>query len=592
MHIDELRIYCEVYEQALDFKDYLVRIMESNSISAKIIIVYAPKKIAGNNIISAIYEHKKQDVLITAISNSEECPIIAIEYSTAAPTDDHIMQRSDVVFWGAVYGVPVMKISPDNKRMGPNKAHGGGNKITSDLEMYIGVANKAPFYPIRWRTDGDKDILRLNETRFSCVPFNNNIEDVLSRQLRAYADSSTPADYIRISNSIFKQANQKLCDEINLSKIKSIFPNSNRIRWEKDSIIVKINRFGHAMDPERGMIYFMSLLLGPNEVTSEIQIERERIQGKQGYESLFDGISRKLELLNEVASLIDNNIKMTPEVAFRLFLKSSNLDKRFTKNEWQSTNEVKINDDELKSYLALSGKESHKFIFTQSSRLILTNVDRETLVEIKWDKKIANDYLKDSVCNDYTPTKLRKITASDAGEDIITFACVEVMRLAGLNLLSVSYPGAQGDVCVLIGEGRKVERRYVDIIAYVESQQGEIELFLQENKDELAKSKADVTKLNILRSENKEELLDLVRKRIQRNGINSITIGIGAKKPKKMESFDVDYIMTFDLRLLPENIIEWAIWSFDQKVFSTFNAAKNTEGKLKGIINIDGIYCV
>jgi len=587
MQIDELRIYSEVYEQGLDIECYLIKAIEQIGITPKIKIIYPPKKVRGSNIVSKIYEHKKQDILITAISDNKECPMLAIEYSTAAPVDDHLMQRADIIWWGAAYGVPTMKILPENKRAGDDKEYGGGSKITSDFETYLCLKSGLPFYQVKWKTDENREVLKQNKERLSCIPYDTTIESIITSQLRICTNSVTPADYFETSFVSFQNENSELSKKYNSDSVKDLFRNSSRIHWNGDSITVKINRFGHAMDPERGMIYFMSMLLGKERVFSEIQIERDNAKK---YGSLFDGTSREMELLIESTRLLESGCKMTSEKALELFLRGINADSYFKNNLWKDKKTVLIDDKELRTYMALPGKESHKFMFTQSSKIILSDKNRGTLVEMLWNEEATEEYKKTLKCTDYSPAHIEKITIKDAGEDLITYLSVGVMRSAGVGLLSVSYPGAQGDVCILDGEGRTVDRTYVDVIAYVESQADELELYLQENKEELTKTKADVEKLNLLRKEHRKALYELVKKQIGKNNINSVTIGIGVKKPKIMQHVDVDYIMTFDLNSLPQNKVKWQIWTIDKKVFSTFDLIKNGDGKLIGIVNIGDIY--
>lgn len=100
MKMDGIRIYAEVLEQGLDFKEYIIK----SGINCPIFNVYT-KKIIGeitsdDSLVDRIRKSKDIDVLITAISDTEEFPILMIEYSTAVPADDHKMQRSDVYYWG------------------------------------------------------------------------------------------------------------------------------------------------------------------------------------------------------------------------------------------------------------------------------------------------------------------------------------------------------------------------------------------------------------------------------------------------------------------------------------------------------------
>lgn len=141
MIIKEIRIYAEVLEQGLDFKGYLEDILKRQNIQALIKNIYSKKcrsRIFSNSdsLVERLRKVKDIDVLISAINGTdEEYPLLIVEYSTAVPTDDHRMQRSDVYFWGALLKVPVLKISPKDKHM--DMKFGGGSKLSNEHEEFV-----------------------------------------------------------------------------------------------------------------------------------------------------------------------------------------------------------------------------------------------------------------------------------------------------------------------------------------------------------------------------------------------------------------------------------------------------------------------
>lgn len=591
--IEEIRIYCGVYEQGLDFKDYLLHILNSLKISAPIKIIYASKCKFNKNIISKILEVKNQDIIITAVSNNIECPIIVIEYSTAVPTDDHIMQRSDSVYWGSKLNIPSLKISPLNKRMGEKKRHGGGNKITTELETFLAIKTGAPYYSIKWKNIDGSEKLEFNPLRPSCIPYSEEMSKIFFNLIQTYLDSDTPLDYSVRSFEMYLAENEDIINSFNLDNIKTIFPNSSRLRWVEDKITIKINRFGHAMDPDRGIVYFMNMLIGTKKVIAEIQIQRPNMEGRESYYSLYCGVPSKQKIIQKVSDIFYNNgNNMTPREAFDLFLDGMNLHDDLRKSKWVSDSEIYLDDLELTTLLGKYGGMSRKFLFLLSQSLILTGVNRNLILRIMWNNEISSQYLCNYKCDDYTPSPIRKISNKYVTEDLITFASAEVIKKAGIKLMAISYPSAQGDACILVGEGRKVDREYVDIIAYRDTDLDAINLFLQENKDELTKSREDVFKLRKIKAEQQNEVRRLVQQTIHKTSVNDITIGLGTKTPKRMIPYEVDYIMTFDLELLSNNLIEWKIWTTDMRIISEFITAQDSDGKLKGEINIGDLYII
>ena len=150
MNISEIRIYAEVLEQGLDFRSYV----EQTGFKGIIKNCYTKKARSEfsttDSLIDRIRKVKDVDILISAITNNEEYPLLMVEYSTAVPTDDHKMQRSDVYYWSAVFKVPMMKISPTDKGM--NQQFGGGSRITDEQEQRLAFDRGALFYPIKWDT--------------------------------------------------------------------------------------------------------------------------------------------------------------------------------------------------------------------------------------------------------------------------------------------------------------------------------------------------------------------------------------------------------------------------------------------------------
>ena len=81
MKINSLRVYAEVLEQGIDFKEYL----KKSGYACRIDNVYT-KKISGefsssDSLVDRVRKVKDIDVLITAIANGREYPLLAVEYS-------------------------------------------------------------------------------------------------------------------------------------------------------------------------------------------------------------------------------------------------------------------------------------------------------------------------------------------------------------------------------------------------------------------------------------------------------------------------------------------------------------------------------
>lgn len=594
MKIDVIRIYAEVLEQGIDFKEYF----QSIGIECPIINIYTKKVhgeiVSSDSLVSRIRKSKDVDVLITAICNNQEFPLLMVEYSTAVPTDDHKMQRSDVYYWGAAYKTPIMKIYPLNKGMAQD--FGGGNKITDADEIVLAKHHGAIFYPIQWHTMPDSYVLNTKPNALSCIASNNEIKTVLSQLLKCFDDNSTIESFYNSLLLNYDQQYSHILTQRNVNNIKSLITNSTRFRWEDDNLTVKINRFGHAMDPDRGVLFFVNMLVGVDHTVTEIQINRDLdFNARGGYAALFDALSRKNELSSYVKNLIrtQNNI-FSDENALHIFVTALNLPTSlFTK---VSTAKYTIDDVSLYEFLIKHPSISIKSIFFLSSKLILTDQYRRTICSVSWNSTPIKQYLNTLYEANYTSLEISSLSHSAAKEDIITYASVELYKKMQCDLLAVSYPGAQGDRCILSGGiGRKVLRTYIDIIAYHENA-GVATIYLEECKDEISRSVGDARKLNsFITDEEKLRGLSTIYKKIRgHESPLSLNIGIGAKYSSMPPAMDVDYIFMFriDDSCTEKTVVNYNIAIINTKLLKDFEILTDCDGKLIGSLELDKIYIV
>lgn len=592
MVINEIRIYAEVFEQGLDFKNYIC----NTGFDGRIINIYTKKARgsfkAQDSLVDRIRKVKDVDVLITAIASGQEYPLLMIEYSTAVPTDDHKMQRSDVYYWSSVLRVPMLKISPADKGM--EQSFGGGNRITDEQEQALAFNRGSVFYPIDWKSNLCADILITNKNALSCIPENKELADIISKILKTFRTSN---DYTSFYNALIHEyaiSYKETLSKVTAEEIKKNIVNSSRFHWYGNKLCVKINRFGHAMDPDRGVLYFANMLVGAQNTITEIQVNRsENPACRGGYNALFDALANKKSLLEYIASIIKNQGNVfNDENALNILTHGLNIEHALS-FEKKCEHTYIIKDDVLKHFLSTHPSMVPKTIFFLSTQLILTDKNRKVICSIQWNIEPIQEYLSQvSSCN-YTPTPIAPLTMQKAKEDIITFASVELYKKLHCDLLAVSYPGAQGDRCILTGSGRSVLRTYVDIIAYKRNDDG-IEVFLEECKDEFARSPSDVDKLNdILKSSEKMEGLKLLfHKIIKQNDIKNVYTAVAAKHSKSLPRFLVDYIFMFSLSSdIGHTYIDYTIAVVNTKLIPMFLPLSN-DGRLTGKLCYDKIFVI
>lgn len=254
-----------------------------------------------------------------------------------------------------------------------------------------------------------------------------------------------------------------------------------------------------------------------------------------------------------------------------------------------------ISNKKLYDLLIRHSSMSVKSIFFLSTALILSNQAREPICTIKWSDTAIRKYIKNlSVCN-YSVTDIEKLSLSSAKEDVVTFCSVELYKKLKFDLLAVSYPGAQGDRCVLTGSGRNVLRTYIDIIACGTDDNG-VTVYLEECKANIADSQNDAEKLNefITNPEKMKGLEKLYHKVTNGKEKFDISIGIGAKTSPAARALDVDYIFMFDIddTAIDKTVVRYNIAIIDTALINKFSPLINENGKLAGELSYPEIYVI
>ena len=96
------------------------------------------------------------------------------------------------------------------------------------------------------------------------------IENILKKMLNIFLNTDSIYEYYEKLRIDYINN----CDDIlkfyTYEKMIEIFSKSKRFDWIDNKLKIKINRFGHAMDPERGILYFVNMIMDPQNVITEI----------------------------------------------------------------------------------------------------------------------------------------------------------------------------------------------------------------------------------------------------------------------------------------------------------------------------------
>lgn len=572
----QIRIYYESLEQGYN---YIRPIVKSVAKDTKIIMVRRPKKANDVNkgSISALLTMTTPDVLITGISNNIEYPLILIEFTEAVTTEDHELQRTYGAIAAYLSGAYYIKISAEKE----SEKEFGGAKYNpySTSKIFIDKFNYEGYIIANWETLPDnKYTLRRNPNYPSCpddiVIFTDTIECIVHsflfhtndwyntglknlKKKESYKLYRNLVDKADGTNKLLESWGQRT--DTNLNKLRYFVSDTD--------ISAKINRFSHAMDPDRGILTFISFLFSENrniygiyalvrprgnyimkkDMTS-LSIMKQKF--KIAIEMDKGGLPEWL--VNELNKVVQNAKSMTNVIDFQ--------------SVWEEhKNEITENKVVLTLAYFLDGiKMNHNGIMLKWDKRKLINTTDENFVKA---------FAKNFDFTKYTiPTPICKIT-QEVDEDEVTYSIIhKVLMPNGFNIVSVSYPGAQGSMAVLPEpeKGKAQPREYPDIIATA-PKEANIDIILNESKGMFVKSQVekDVNKMLLYKtdSNHKQALQEslIVAQVINKNKeLKNIVIGVSfgatSKTKTNWNPANVDFIFRIVDR---EN---WSIGIFKQEL--------------------------
>jgi hypothetical protein len=516
----EIRIYFECLEQAQNYIQFLIqkglKLEGASNIPVK--LVREPKNIALSelNSVRAIYSLTTPDFLITLVSNKREIPLIFGEFSEAVITEDHELQRAIGAAASAMCGAIYLKIAGGKES---ERSHGGiidFNPLTvakilkekMDYQGYI-MGN----WPC---IKGKKTVLMRDRENLSCPPL--GYIPIAEKTLALTGIVVREAgDKIKCSHDFSALLLSELSkDKEYLSLVKGIGEADGleelikewqrratrshpRIDVGSKEIVVKLNRFSHAADPDRGIIIFAALFTGKEKVKIRYLIKKnaiadvKRLFGNFAHQAKEEGLDENL-----IFALINSNHQGN--------------------HIFDATDSIK---ERMKS---ICKNKVVDCILEYCDGIVLHDKDDTIKAEIIWDRKILFNIDSASLLSFLAETKgfkepgkpldLVKIQDYEINEDEVTYIVVHrVLQPNNFKLVSVSYPGAQGDAAILPERerGRAQRRMYIDVIAWLPQNSDESDLALEESKGLFNQGEVEqeLAKLNEIRDEqNKKRALN------------------------------------------------------------------------------------
>lgn len=338
-----------------------------------------------------------------------------------------------------------------------------------------------------------------------------------------------------------------------------------RILLDESKLIVKINRFSHAADPDRGILIFASTLVPAKIVLTRYCVKQECtkiVKLINGFvkQSLDEGLPKSFML--GLKRCLDKNLN--EQIDITVFVSQY-------KEEWE-------------------GNKVLSAIFLFSDGMVIHDKRNKTRARLAWNRKKIfgmKTGMKDLLDNLFDfkkfdkPLKISEV--NDINEDEVSYIVVhEILRPNKFDIVSVSYPGAQGDAAILPEKtkGRKQGRMYIDIIAWLpKSSSAGNDLTLEESKDTLDEKemKELVGRLDLFRT-NKQmfnALVETLKRLNHKRKLEHIFIGVafGAENIKtEWEPYKVDYL----IRIFDRD--RWQIAYFGKMLNDIF---KIIEGEVK-----------
>jgi len=567
----EFRIYYESLEQAEYYiKPILVKSLHNNNISdfeIKLIEKVQQSYKRNGNLskkyakkISEILIQKNPDVIISVIKNNIEVPLIILEFSTAVFTKDHELQRTDNFNVALSSGSVYIKISPIYKNSG---SHGGDTsyQYLEPYSLFYKKYNELSFH-INWDVDDQNEAIVEKNSLYKSVPTNTSeIDELVSLIIKVYFNNIEDDDWKNGFNDLVLESNMfsnwiKSLDELDqFEDIKSI--NTSRMNWDnyngyidKNNVFtLKLNRLGHAMDPERGMLNYYGTFY-KNDNNTFIS----KLLFNPTDDSWYKNTPKENEIRNMIQNGFSDNISLVKAMCLGLSLpKYDDLN-----NIINNSNQLIIDISEYVTDNIYIFNTPFRNIIKNSDILYITDGNSKNIY-LTWNSECYVEFSHDECPNITIINEREKLT-----EDDVTFTTIHhFFHSNDIETLSVSYPGAQSDMPILPqpNGGRKQQRVYIDAIGLKNNN-----MIFQENKGSYSKSKinSDISKIINFKNDNdyKRAIVEFKRK----NSIQAeeLYIGVGFGETSKsiatinseLDLDDIDYFL-----VLSKNMNSWKVYS-------------------------------
>jgi hypothetical protein len=589
-----IRIYYESLEQAEHYIKPIIETVIDNNI--EIILVRRPKKSSDLNdgSISAILAMVTPDVLITGIVNDKEYPLILIEFSEAVSTEDHELQRTYGAVAAYLSGAYYLKLSGEKHS---DKEFGGAKyNPYSTPKIFIDEVSYERYIIAFWETQKDNSFtLKRNPKYPSCPPAVEILTATIQNAVKAFLTSNKDwrvksLNELKKENS-YKEYRKNVDEADGAKELLNAWKNRrdnnlNKLRYfvKNNFVAAKINRFSHAMDPDRGILIFISFLFSHSRNVFGIYA-LVRPHGS-------DLIKKDMTSVNIMRRKLKTVLEMDKQGLPKWLVEELN----------KAVKDVKSLDEEI-NFQPIWEKHKAELLRSKVVMTLAYFLDGIYLnhngVCIKWNKRAllhsSNDNFLQAVSENFgfsnytTPTDITEVI-DEVDEDEVTYSIVHKVLIPNdFKIVSVSYPGSQGDGAVLPKPelGKAQPREYPDIIA-LPPKNSKVDVFLNESKGMFLQKGIEDDLKKILRYKNDDKVKKALKETLLvaqvidkdkelKNIVIGVSFGVKNGTQTTWKADKVDFIF----RVV--NRKQWAIGIFKQDMKELIN-------KIEGRTNFPKIY--
>ncbi len=591
----EIRLYYESLEQANDY--LLPMISEVVPQGTNIKLVKRPKKANQfpRGALFSIMSFTTPDALITGIKDETEYPLAIIEFTEAVKTEDHELQRTYGALAAYLSQTFYIKISGHKES---EKEFGGAEyNPYSTPKILIDQFNYEGYIIADWRTKkGNKFTLERNPNFPSCPPEIPILKSTIQAIVKAFLKSEKncfetsikelkqTSSYNTYRKEVDKATGAKeLLETWNNRKNTNL----NKLRYyvNEEWIGAKINRFSHAMDPDRGILNFISFVFSKtHKIFGIYALVRPRGD---------DLMKKDLDSLPTLRSKLKKALEMD----------SGGVPKWFTEELINVANRAKAQNETI-NFQSIWEKHKEKISDNKVVATIAFLLDGIYLnhngIKLIWDRRklLGNGKgeMLELLKTYFSSTNYTSATAlveenKEVDEDEVTYAIAHRVLIPNkFKIISISYPGSQGGGAVLPDPdlGKAQPREYPDIIALPPSKNAKIDVLLNESKGMFRQADIEKDTAKILRYKHDKKLQEALKETLVvaqvidkndnvRNIIIGVAFGVKSNTPTTWKPDEVDFIFRITDRK------KWAIGIFNQ-------ALRNLIPKIEGNTNFPRVY--